>query len=149
MLYFIVIASGVGIAYCTWMAAFTETVEKHNPAATATGLAVWGWIIRVTVGVALSIFPFVVSSTSTLVDHGPRVQQIVATYPAQVKVLQTVDPATLAALPRDPTNPTAQARAASELSGLAGHRRREGRRPERDLRCGAGDGPGDPRPPRK
>ncbi len=118
VLYFIVIASGVGFAYCTWMAAFTETVEKHNPAATATGLAVWGWIIRVTVGVALSIFPFVVSSTSTLVDHGPRVQQIVATYPAQVKVLQTVDPATLATLQRNPTNPTAQARAASELSGL-------------------------------
>ena len=36
----IVISAGGGIAYCAWMAAYTETVEKHNPAATATGLAI-------------------------------------------------------------------------------------------------------------
>ncbi len=117
-LYFIVIAVGAGFAFSTWMAAFTETVEKHNPAATATGLAVWGWILRATVCVSLAIMTFVVPATSTLVDHGPRVQAIVQRYPAQVRVLQTVDPATLTALQRTPSNPLAQARAASELSGL-------------------------------
>src|SRR4030095_1912770 len=40
-LYFMLIACGGGIAYVAWMAAFTETVERHNPAATATGLAVF------------------------------------------------------------------------------------------------------------
>jgi MFS transporter, ACS family, D-galactonate transporter len=34
--YFILSASGGGMAYVAWMASFTETVEKHNPAATAT-----------------------------------------------------------------------------------------------------------------
>ncbi len=117
-LYFVLMAGGMGLVFSTWMAAFTETVEKHNPAATATGLAVWGWIIRATVCVSLAILPAVVPATSTLVDHGPRVQAIVRTYPAQVGVLQTVDPATLTALKRSPSNPLAQARAVSELSGL-------------------------------
>jgi MFS transporter, ACS family, D-galactonate transporter len=86
-LYFVLMAGGAGIAYVSWMAAFTETVEKHNPAATATGLAVWGWILRITVTVSFAILPAVVPATSTLVDQGPRVAQIVARYPAQVKVL--------------------------------------------------------------
>ena len=116
--YFILMAGGTGIVFSTWMAAYTETVEKRNPAAIATGLAVWGLIIRTTVCVAFAILTFVVSATSTLVDKGPRVQQIVSTYPAQVKVLQTVDPATLATLQRNPNNPLAQAKAASELSGV-------------------------------
>ena len=34
-----VLAAFLAIAYAPWMASFTETVEKHNPAATATGLA--------------------------------------------------------------------------------------------------------------
>jgi MFS transporter, ACS family, D-galactonate transporter len=117
-LYFVLMAGGAGIAYVSWMAAFTETVEKHNPAATATGLAVWGWIIRITVTVSFAILPAVVPATSTLVDQGPRVAQIVARYPAQVKVLQTVDPATLAALAKNPTGQAAQAVAVSELSGV-------------------------------
>ena len=33
-------AGGTGIVFSTWMAAYTETVEKRNPAAIATGLAV-------------------------------------------------------------------------------------------------------------
>jgi ACS family D-galactonate transporter-like MFS transporter len=117
-LYFVLIAVGSGLAYVAWMAAFTETVEKHNPAATATGLAVWGWILRITVTVSFAILPAVVPATSTLVDQGTRVKQIVAAYPAQVRVLQTVDPATLAALTRNPNDQAAQARAVSELSGV-------------------------------
>jgi MFS transporter, ACS family, D-galactonate transporter len=118
-LYFIIMAAGAGVAYVSWMAAFTETVEKHNPAATATGLAVWGWIIRITVTVSYAILPAVVPATSTLVDQGTRVKAIVATYPAQVKVLQTVDPATLGALTKNPSNAAAQAKAVSELSGVS------------------------------
>ena len=43
---------GLGIAYTPWMASYTETVEARNPALIATGLAIWGWIIRVVVFVA-------------------------------------------------------------------------------------------------
>ncbi len=32
------------MAYTPWMASFTEIVEARNPALTATGLAIWGWI---------------------------------------------------------------------------------------------------------
>lgn len=118
-LYFVLMAAGGGIAYVTWMAAFTETVEKHNPAATATGLAVWGWIIRIVVTASFAVLTAVVPATTTLVDHGPQVRAIVARYPEQVKALQVVDPATLAALKVNPANTAAQARALSELSGLS------------------------------
>jgi hypothetical protein len=117
-IYFILMAVGGGVAYVAWMSAFTETVERHNPAATATGLAVWGWIIRLVITACYAFLTLVVPATSTLVDQGPRVQSIVSRYPTQVKVLQTVDPATLATLKSQPTNPAAQVRALSELSGL-------------------------------
>jgi hypothetical protein len=117
--YFILMSVGGGIAYVSWMAGFTETVEKHNPAATATGLAIWGWTVRIIVTATYALMIAVVPATGTLVDQGPRVQSIVATYPQQVKTLQTVDRATLAALKANPKNPAAATRAISELSGLA------------------------------
>ena len=68
--YFILASAGGGMAYVAWMASFTETVEKHNPAATATGLAIWGWILRIVVTASLAIFTLVVPATSILVDQG-------------------------------------------------------------------------------
>ena len=53
----------LGVAYTPWMASFTETVEHRNPAAVATGLAIWGWIIRVVV-FASSLLLLVVINTS-------------------------------------------------------------------------------------
>ncbi len=106
---FIVIAAGGGMTYCAWMAAFTETVEKVNPAATATGLACWGWIIRIVVTVALLVLTFVVSSTSTLVDTQGR-------YPTQVAVLQSLDAKTSAALTANPSNPAALSVALGEVA---------------------------------
>jgi MFS family permease len=94
---FVLGAVGGGTAYVCWMAAFTETVEKVNPAATATGLAVWGWILRIVVTLSFALLPVVVPATTTLVDKGAKVGEIVAQYPTQVKVLNTVDPATLTA----------------------------------------------------
>ncbi len=58
----------VGFAYTTWMASFTETVEAHNPALTATGLAVWGWIIRIVVTITFLCLPIVVGSVTPLVE---------------------------------------------------------------------------------
>ena len=62
-----------GVTYAPWMAAFTETVEERNPAATATGLAVWGWILRVVVAVSAAFVPVVVTSVTPIVDHGTEV----------------------------------------------------------------------------
>lgn len=70
---FIGIGALSGIAYAPWMASFTETVERRNPAATATGLAVWGWIIRIVVAVSSAFVPIVVTSASPLVEHGTEV----------------------------------------------------------------------------
>ena len=114
----ILISAGGGLAYCGWMAAFTETIEKHNPAATATGLAVWGWTIRMVVTVSLVALTYAVSAANVLVDNGPTAQAILTKYPSQVATLQLVDAATLATLSANPSNVAAQAKAVSELSNI-------------------------------
>ncbi len=70
---FVAIGLFGGLAYAPWMASFTETVERHDPAATATGLAVWGWIIRIVVAVSAAILPMIVTSVNPLVEHGAEV----------------------------------------------------------------------------
>jgi MFS family permease len=57
----------LGIAYAAWMAAFTETVEARNPALTGTGLAVWGWLLRLVVTASFLVVPFLVNTVTTLV----------------------------------------------------------------------------------
>jgi MFS transporter, ACS family, D-galactonate transporter len=63
------LAFGLGIAYTPWMASFTETVEAHNPALTATGLAIWGWIIRVVVFGSFILIPVVINTVTPLVNY--------------------------------------------------------------------------------
>jgi hypothetical protein len=63
------------------MASFTETVEKRNPALTATGLAVWGWIIRAVVSISIFILPYVVTTMTPLFENGPTAQSILASDP--------------------------------------------------------------------
>jgi hypothetical protein len=118
--YFILSSAGGGMAYVAWMASFTETVEKHNPAATATGLAIWGWILRLVVSVSLAALTFVVPATSTLVDQGTRVQEIVAAHPEEIAVLASVDPDTAAAIAADPKDVSALATALGEVATQQG-----------------------------
>lgn len=106
----------LGVAYVPWMASFTETVEARNPALTATGLAIWGWIIRVVVFVSYMILPSVIHSVTPLVTYGSSLQAVVAQYPTQVAALGTIQPATLATLKTDPTNGAADAAAISQIS---------------------------------
>lgn len=84
----------LGIAYAPWMAHYTEAVERHNPALTATGLAVWGWILRIVVALATLAVPHVVTSVTPLVTYAGPIQTVVAKYPA----LQYVDSQTLNSL---------------------------------------------------
>lgn len=71
---FSLLAVSLAIAYAPWMASFTETVERRNPALTATGLAVWGWILRLVVAASFFCLPFVVQSATVLVNHGAQVK---------------------------------------------------------------------------
>lgn len=99
---FVCIGVFSGVAYGPWMASFTETVEKHNPAATATGLAVWGWTIRIVVAVSTAFIPVLVTSVTPLVDHGTQVAaaqrqagpalQIVGAHPQLFAELGTYPP---------------------------------------------------------
>ena len=116
---FVLIAAGGGMAYCAWMAAYTETVEKHNPAATATGLAVWGGIIRTVVTASLIIFLALVSSSGVLVDFGAKTGELAAKYNTELGTLAALSPATQAKLGANPTDPATQAQALSELSGVS------------------------------
>jgi hypothetical protein len=116
--YFILSASGGGMAYVAWMASFTETVERHNPAATATGLALWGWILRLVVTVSLAILTVVVPATGILVDKGTQVETLATKYHSQLATLQKIDPATAAALGANPNDQAAGAKAVGEIAGV-------------------------------
>jgi len=75
---------GLGIAYTPWMASFTETVEDRNPALIATGLAIWGWIIRVIIFLSFILLPVVINSVTPLVNYGGTVAADAAQYPSLV-----------------------------------------------------------------
>ena len=111
-----VLSASRGFAYSPWMAAFTETVERRNPALVATGLAIWGWVLRVVVAIAFLVIPDVVSSVTPVVNDGSRLQAITARYPAQVATLQAIDPATRAALAANADDRTAIVAAIGQIA---------------------------------
>lgn len=110
---------GLGFAFAPWMASFTETVEARNPALTATGLAIWGWIQRVVVFASFLIIPAIVSSVTPLVTYGTQVSAYSARYgtqlafaqshPAVVATAKKVPPAVLATAGKIPPTVTATA----------------------------------------
>ncbi|MEV0339255.1 MFS transporter [Nocardia sp. NPDC050713] len=117
----VLIGSGTGFAYCAWMASFTETVERHNPAATATGLAVWAWINRIVVTLALAGFTLALPAVSTLVDQGHHVSEISARYQPQLETLRALEPPTKTAILSGTQDPGVREVAVEQLvrSGLA------------------------------
>jgi MFS family permease len=96
----VLISVCLGVAYAPWMASFTETVERRNPALTATGLAVWGLVIRVVIAASIFFVPHVVNTVNTLVDKGPSVQAAAAGKSPNLKASEN---ATVAAVAADPT----------------------------------------------
>ncbi|HUI02775.1 MAG TPA: MFS transporter, partial [Acidimicrobiales bacterium] len=65
----VLLGMAIGCAYTPWMASYTEQVEAHNPALSATGLAVWGWILRIVVAGSFIVLPMVITTASPLVDN--------------------------------------------------------------------------------
>jgi MFS family permease len=68
------IAGLMGCAYATWMASFTEAIEAIDPALTARGLAIWGWILRLVVTASFLCLPLVITTVTPLVEAAPTVE---------------------------------------------------------------------------
>jgi MFS family permease len=121
------LAFGLGVAYTPWMASFTETVEARNPALTATGLAIWGWIIRVVVFISYLIIPVIINSVTPLVTYGPTVSAyatqyssqlaFASTHPAIVATAESIPPNVLATAQKIP--PSVLATASADATQLA------------------------------
>jgi MFS transporter, ACS family, D-galactonate transporter len=103
-----VLALGLGMAYTPWMASYTETVEARNPALTATGLAIWGWIIRIVVFVSYLFIPVVINSVTPLVNYGATVSAYATTYASDI-AFATAHPTVVATAQSIPPNVLATA----------------------------------------
>jgi MFS family permease len=79
----------LGVAYAPWMASYTETVEARNPALIATGLAIWGWIVRVVIFIAFLIIPAVINSVTPLVNYGSTVSAYATQYKSEIAFAQS------------------------------------------------------------
>jgi hypothetical protein len=62
------ISVALAFAYATWMASFTEMIEAVDPALTAAGLALWGWLLRLVVTASFLALPHVLTTVTTLVQ---------------------------------------------------------------------------------
>ena len=65
----VLMAASISLTYAPWMAAYTEMIEAKNPALVGTGLALWGWILRLTVGVSFIFLPVVINAVNPVVDN--------------------------------------------------------------------------------
>jgi ACS family D-galactonate transporter-like MFS transporter len=110
----------LGVAYTPWMASYTETVEFHNPALIATGLAIWGWIIRVVVFIAFLIIPTVINSVTPLVDYGATVSAYSAKYQTEIAFAQS-HPAVVATAQTYKTQLAHAVKLAPELAVIQAH----------------------------
>jgi len=95
----VVLACFLSLCYAPWMAGYTETVEAKNPALVGTGLALWGWILRLVVGISFIFLPLVITSVNPVVDNLPlatntipgtntNVQDFLAQHPESVAFAQ-------------------------------------------------------------
>jgi hypothetical protein len=63
------LATCLSLTYAPWMAGYTEMVEAKNPALVGTGLALWGWILRLVVGISFIFLPVVITSVNPVVNN--------------------------------------------------------------------------------
>jgi hypothetical protein len=65
----VVLAAFLSLVFAPWMAGYTEMVEAKNPALVGTGLALWGWILRLVVGISFIFLPLVINSVNPVVNN--------------------------------------------------------------------------------
>ena len=88
--------SFISLTYAPWMAGYTEMVEAKNPALVGTGLALWGWILRLTVGLSFIFLPLVVTSVNPVVDNLQYAQTTVNGQPFNAQQFQIDHPESVA-----------------------------------------------------
>jgi MFS family permease len=93
VLVIVLLAVSISVAYAPWMANYTEQVESHNPALTASGLAIWGWILRITVALSFLVLPYVITTSTTLVDNQTAATALQAIQAAEPYAPATAPPA--------------------------------------------------------
>ncbi len=92
-----ILAVFLSFAFAPWIAGYTETVEAKNPALVATGLALWGWILRLVVGISFIFLPVVIGSVNHVVDNSPYANQPPAgVAPFNVQLFTAQHPQTIA-----------------------------------------------------
>jgi MFS family permease len=107
----------LGVAYTPWMASFTETLEARNPALIATGLAIWGWTVRVVVFIAFLIIPAMVNSVTPLVAYGGAVSTYATQYKSELAFASTHAPI-IATAQKDKAQIANAAKFAPELAAI-------------------------------
>jgi MFS family permease len=82
----------ISMTFAPWMAAYTESVEAKNPALVGTGLALWGWILRLVVGISFIFLPVVVNTVNPIIDNQPyatpQIQQFLTQHADSVAFAQ-------------------------------------------------------------
>jgi hypothetical protein len=118
---------GLSLVFGPWMAGYTESVEEKNPALVGTGLALWGWILRLVVGLSFIVLPLVITSVNPIVDnlpvadtviHGQSIENFVAEHPATITFAQSHQPL-LDILAKDPAAAVAAGKKGASLQDLA------------------------------
>jgi hypothetical protein len=88
----VALAAFISLTYAPWMAGYTEMIEAKNPALVGTGLALWGWILRLTVGLSFIFLPVVVNAVNPVVDNlpyaTPAIQSFLVQHPESVAFAQ-------------------------------------------------------------
>jgi MFS family permease len=128
----VLLAVFLSVAFAPWMAGYTEMIEKKNPALVGTGLALWGWIIRLVVGISFIFLPVVITSVNPVVNNLPvatnpipgvtpatNAQEFIAAHPDSVAFAEAH--ASFLAVLREPANAPAVAALAADktLANLA------------------------------
>ncbi len=85
------IAVFLSVVYAPWMAGYTESVEAKNPALVGTGLALWGWILRLVVGISFLILPLVIHSVNDVVDNQALANTVVGGAPISTFTVDHAD----------------------------------------------------------
>ncbi|HEY4929479.1 MAG TPA: MFS transporter [Acidimicrobiales bacterium] len=92
----VLLAAFISLTFAPWMAGYTEMVEAKNPALVGTGLALWGWILRLTVALSFIFLPVVVTSVNPVVDNLQYSQTTINGQPFNAQQFQIQHPQSVA-----------------------------------------------------
>ncbi|MEV0247256.1 MFS transporter [Nocardia sp. NPDC050712] len=105
------------VSYGPWLAGYTENIERHGPAATIVGLAIWGWATRLIMVMAAISIAVIVSGITPIVEHGTDVDDAERRAGPALAIIAE-DPALFTELgkyPRDQIPPELAVRAVAEV----------------------------------